>query len=139
MVIYYILAAVAGAVLALAIYIVVSRLISKERADVFLEKAVSEAETAKQQKMIEAKEHFLQLKSEHDRKVNEKNFAKGKTTSGLRKHSSTSFSPNSDAVSTTWIHRRASSMPRRTSLRRRRPSVPLLLQRPTNNLRPLPE
>ena len=73
MVIYYILAAVAGAVLALAIYIVVSRLISKERADVFLEKAVSEAETAKQQKMIEAKEHFLQLKSEHDRKVNEKN------------------------------------------------------------------
>ena len=73
MVIYYILAAAAGAVLALAIYIIVSRLISKDRADVFLEKAVAEAETAKQQKMIEAKEHFLQLKSEHDRKVNEKN------------------------------------------------------------------
>ena len=54
MVIYYILAAAAGAVLALAIYIIVSRLISKDRADVFLEKAVAEAETAKQQKMIEA-------------------------------------------------------------------------------------
>ena len=46
MVIYYILAAAAGAVLALAIYIIVSRLISKDRADVFLEKAVAEAETA---------------------------------------------------------------------------------------------
>ena len=73
MILFYILSAVAGAVLALAVYIVVSRSISKDRADVFLEKAKAEAETEKQKRVLEAKEHFIQLKSEYDRKVNEKN------------------------------------------------------------------
>ena len=45
MFLYYILAAVAGAVLALAIYILVSRSASKGRADAIIEKAELEAES----------------------------------------------------------------------------------------------
>lgn len=73
MFIYYIIAAVAGALLALAIYILVMRMVNKGRADAIIEKATSEAENIKQAKMLEAKEHFFQLKSDYDRKVNEKN------------------------------------------------------------------
>ncbi|MCR4824281.1 MAG: ribonuclease Y [Bacteroidales bacterium] len=73
MFLYYILAAVAGAVLALAIYILVSRAASKGRADAIIEKANLEAESIKQQKILQAKEKFLQLKSEHENQVNKKN------------------------------------------------------------------
>ena len=66
MFLYYILAAVAGAVLALAIYILVSRAASKGRADAIIEKANLEAESLKQQKILQAKEKFLQLKGEHE-------------------------------------------------------------------------
>ena len=73
MFLYYILAAVAGAVLALAIYILVSRAASKGRADAIIEKANLEAENVKQQKILQAKEKFLQLKSEHEAYVGKKN------------------------------------------------------------------
>ena len=73
MFLYYILAAVAGAALALAIYILVSRSASKGRADAIIEKAKLEAESIKQQKILQAKEKFLQLKGEHENFVNNKN------------------------------------------------------------------
>ena len=73
MFLYYIIAAIAGAALALGIYIAVSRSVNKGRADAIIEKATVEAENVKQTKMLEAKEHFLQLKSDYDRKVNERN------------------------------------------------------------------
>jgi len=73
MFLYYILAAVAGAALALAIYILVSRAASKGRADAIVEKANLEAESIKQQKILQAKEKFLQLKGEHEEFVNKKN------------------------------------------------------------------
>ena len=73
MFLYYILAAGAGAVLALAIYILVSRAASKGRADAIIEKAELEAENIKQQKILQAKEKFLQLKGEHESFVNKKN------------------------------------------------------------------
>ena len=69
---YYILAAVAGAVLALAIHIFVRRAASKGRADAIIEKANLEAESIKQQKILQAKEKFLQLKGEHENFVNKK-------------------------------------------------------------------
>ena len=72
MFLYYILAAVAGAVLALAIYILVTRAAAKGRADAVLEKARLEAENIKQQKILQAKEKFLQLKSEHESFVSKK-------------------------------------------------------------------
>ena len=73
MFLYYILSAVAGAALALAIYILVSRAASKGRANAIVEKANLEAESIKQQKILQAKEKFLQLKSEHEEFVNKKN------------------------------------------------------------------
>ncbi len=73
MFIYYIIAAIAGAALALGIYIAVNRAVNKGRADAIIEKATVEAENIKQKKMLDAKEHFYQLKSDYDRKVNERN------------------------------------------------------------------
>ena len=73
MILYIIIAAVAGAVLALALYIGITRIAAKGRGDAIIQKATLEAESLKQKKMLEAKEHFLQLKEEHENKVNEKN------------------------------------------------------------------
>ena len=73
MILYYILAAVAGGVIALAIYIAVSRASARGRASAIIEKAELEGENIKQQKILQAKEKFLQLKSEHDQKVNQRN------------------------------------------------------------------
>ncbi|MBP5173065.1 MAG: DUF3552 domain-containing protein, partial [Bacteroidales bacterium] len=73
MLLYIIIAAVAGAVLSLAIYIGATRIVSKGRGDAIIQKATLEAESLKQKKMLEAKEHFLQLKEEYEAKVSEKN------------------------------------------------------------------
>lgn len=72
-ILYYILAAVLGAAVALAGYIVVRRMILKGQKDEILEKAKLEAENIKQEKIFQAKEKFLQLKSEHEQYVSEKN------------------------------------------------------------------
>ena len=70
---FYILAAIGGAIVALAIYIVVTRLSRKGQASAIIEKAQLEAENIKQQKLLEAKEKFLQMRSEHDQKVSQRN------------------------------------------------------------------
>ena len=69
----YLASAIVGAVIALAIYILISRSVLKSRTEAILAKAESEGESIKQQKILQAKERFLQLKSEHDQKVNQKN------------------------------------------------------------------
>ncbi len=73
MLLYYILTAIAGAALGIAAYILVARRISKGRGDAIIEKARTEAENIKQQKILQAKEKFIQLRSEHDKAVNSKN------------------------------------------------------------------
>ena len=70
---FYVIAAIAGAAIGIAIYIVVVRLVAKGHADAIIEKATAEAENIKQQKIFQAKEKFLQLKSEHEKFVNNKN------------------------------------------------------------------
>ena len=69
---FYLLSAVLGAVAALAIYIAVTKLTQKGKVDAIVQKAAQDAENIKKQKALEAKEHFLQLKSEHEQKVNQK-------------------------------------------------------------------
>ena len=69
----YLAAAVVGAAIALAIYILISKSVLKSRTEAILAKAESEGESIRQQKILQAKERFLQLKSEHDQKVNQKN------------------------------------------------------------------
>ena len=73
MFLYYVLAAIAGAAIGIAIYIAVVRLVAKGHADAIIEKANAEAENIKQQKIFQAKEKFMQLKSEHEKFVNNKN------------------------------------------------------------------
>ena len=70
---YYLLCAFGGAIIGVAVYILVYKLISKGQADALIEKAKLEAENIRQQKELQAKEKFLQLKSEHDNYVNTKN------------------------------------------------------------------
>ena len=73
MLIYYILAAIAGAAIGVGVYMLVSRKLSAGKADAIIEKAKNDAENIKQQKILQAKEKFLQLKSEHEKFVNDKN------------------------------------------------------------------
>ena len=70
---YCILAALAGAAVALAIYITLHRRSLKGRKEEILEQAELEGENIKKEKIVQAKEKFLQLKSEHEQYVNEKN------------------------------------------------------------------
>lgn len=69
----YFLAAVVGAVAAVAAYIIIRRIILKGQKDEIIAKAEIEAEGIKNDKIHQAKEKFLQLKSEHERYINEKN------------------------------------------------------------------
>ena len=73
--IYYILAAFAGAILALSIYIILRKSMLKGRKEEIIRKAEIEAENIKKEKIFQAKEKFLQLKSEHEQFINEKNNA----------------------------------------------------------------
>ncbi len=74
---YYILTAVISAIIAVVIYIAVSRMILKNSVRILRDKALQEAEAQgemiKKEKILQAKEKFVQLKSEHDRTVNERN------------------------------------------------------------------
>lgn len=89
MVLYYILSALAGAVVALGAWIAVRRIVLKGRKDEIIEKAELEAENIKQEKIFQAKEKFLQLKSEHEKTVNERNAAIKETESRLKQKENT--------------------------------------------------
>ena len=60
---FYLMAAFAGAAIALAVYIIVRKSILKGRSENIITKAETEAENIKKDKMLQAKEHFLQLKT----------------------------------------------------------------------------
>ena len=64
---------VAGAVIALAAYIVIRRSILKGKRDEIIEKAEVEADKIKNERILQAKEKYLSLKSEHEKMVNESN------------------------------------------------------------------
>ena len=64
---------VAGAILALLVYILIRRSILKGKRDEILEKAEVEAEKIKNERILQAKEKYLSLKSEYDKQVNERN------------------------------------------------------------------
>ncbi len=70
---YYVIVAIVSALVGIAIYIFVTRIVSKGHADAIIEKARVEAESIKQQKILQAKEKFLQLKMEHENHVNNRN------------------------------------------------------------------
>ncbi len=71
--VYIILAAIGGAIIALAAYFLIHRSIMRGRRDEILLKAEADAERIKQESILQAKERILQLKSEHEKQVNERN------------------------------------------------------------------
>ena len=96
MFIYYILSALAGAVLALAIYVVARRIFLKGRRDEIIEKAELEAENIKKEKILQAKEKFIQLKSDHEKFVNQKNAEIKDTESRLKQKENTLNQQNAE-------------------------------------------
>ena len=72
-----ILAASISAVVAVAVYAVVTNLVAKtsirKRREAALKEAEAEGEMIKKERILQAKEKFIQLKSEYDRQVNERN------------------------------------------------------------------
>ncbi len=74
---YIILTALLSAVIAIAVYGVVTNMIAKtsirKRREAALKEAEAEGEMIKKERILQAKEKFIQLKSEHDRVVNERN------------------------------------------------------------------
>ncbi|MFI3279835.1 MAG: ribonuclease Y [Rikenellaceae bacterium] len=69
--------ALVTAIVAVVIYAVVSNILAKNgannKAKAIIDKATSDAEIIKKERMLQAKEKFIQLKSEHDRAVNKRN------------------------------------------------------------------
>ena len=63
----------AGAVIALAVYILIQRTVLRGKREEILEKAEIEGEKIKNEKILQAKEKYLTLKSEHEKTVNERN------------------------------------------------------------------
>lgn len=63
----------AGAVLALVLYIAIRRAVLKGKKEEILEKAEIEGEKIKNERILQAKEKFLSLRSEHEKAVNESN------------------------------------------------------------------
>lgn len=64
---------VAGATVALVLYIFIRRRILKGKQDEIIQKAEVEAEKIKNEKILQAKEKFLNLKAEHEQVIGEKN------------------------------------------------------------------
>lgn len=95
-ILFYILSALAGAAIALGVYICVRRSILKGRKEEILEKAEIEAENIKKEKIFQAKEKFLQLKSEHEKAVNERNAAIKETESRLKQKENTLNQQNAE-------------------------------------------
>ncbi len=69
--------ALASAVVAVVVYAIVSNILAKNgathKAKAIIDKATLDAEIIKKERMLQAKEKFIQLKSEHDRAVNKRN------------------------------------------------------------------
>ena len=86
---YYILTAIAAAVIALAIYILIKKSTLKGQSEAIIEKARIEAENIKNEKIFQAKEKFLQLKADHEKHVNEKNAQIRETEQRLKQKENT--------------------------------------------------
>ena len=69
----YIVLPLLGAIVALALYILVRKLVLGGRANGMLAKAELDAENIKQQKILQAKEKYLQMKADHEEYVANRN------------------------------------------------------------------
>ena len=72
-----VLSSVVSAVVCVGIYVLVTRFITKNtiraQREAALKEAEAEGEMIKKERILQAKEKFIQLKSDYDRQVNERN------------------------------------------------------------------
>lgn len=95
-ILFYILTAVLGAIVALGTYITIRKIMLKGQKEEIIKKAEIEAEGIKKEKIFQAKEKFLQLKSEHEHYINEKNNQIRETESRLKQKENTLNQQNSE-------------------------------------------
>ena len=95
-IVFYILSAALGALVALCTYIFVRKILLKGQKDEIIQKAELEAESIKKEKIFQAKEKFLQLKSEHEQYINEKNKQISETESRLKQKENNLNQQNSE-------------------------------------------
>jgi ribonuclease Y len=67
--------AAGGLLLGALLTFLITKMSSKGKANAIVREAEAEAEVIKKDKMLQAKEKFLQLKAEHEKSINEKNLA----------------------------------------------------------------
>ncbi|MCX6295753.1 MAG: Rnase Y domain-containing protein, partial [Bacteroidetes bacterium] len=67
--------AAGGLLLGALITFLITKMSNKGKANAIIREAEAEAEVIKKDKMLQAKEKFLQLKAEHEKSINEKNLA----------------------------------------------------------------
>ena len=96
MILFYILAALAGAAAGLGIYIPLRRYALNGQKDEIIRKAELEAENIRKEKIFQAKEKFLQLKSEHEQYINEKTKQLQENESRLKQKENTINQQNSE-------------------------------------------
>ncbi len=68
-----IIASVVALIIGYIIATIISKSVQKKKVEDILKKAEADGEIIKEKKILQAKEKFIQLKSEHDKHVNEKN------------------------------------------------------------------
>ena len=95
-ILFCIIGAVCGAVIALAVYILVRRIVLKGKKDAIIAEAERQGEAIRQERILQAKEKYLQLKSEHEQKCNERNKAISETENRLRQKENALNQQNSE-------------------------------------------
>lgn len=80
----HVIIAVIAAIASSFITIVILKKISKKNRDKIISEAYEKAEVIKKEKILQAKETFLQLKSEHEKVINEKNLNVQRTEHKIR-------------------------------------------------------
>ena len=84
----YIITAIVAAAVAILLYIFIRRIILKKKGDEIIRNATLEGENIKKEKIFQAKEKFLQLKSEHEEAIKEKNSQIAQVENRLRQKES---------------------------------------------------
>ncbi len=74
-ILFYLVDGLAGLVLGVVIGSFILRKLNARRLESFMHEAEEKAEVIKKEKILQAKERFLELKAEHEKAVNERNNA----------------------------------------------------------------
>jgi len=91
-----IIAAIVALIIGYIIATVISKTVQKNKVAEILKKAEADGEIVKEKKMLQAKEKFIQLKSEHDKSVHEKNKGIADTENRLKQKEQSLTSKSED-------------------------------------------